>query len=1088
MLWRDIWQAFAKSWGRFVSIVCLVSLGSFALVGLSVTGPDMRDTGNTFFAQHHLSDISVIGDYGLSREDRTDINRAPGASRIEYGYLKDVVIKDTDTSVRIFSAPEHLSTYDVIHGRMPRTVGEIAVDSAHESEYPIGSTYEITEKADQMGDTVLRRTSFTVVGVVHSTEILSNVNMGQSQSGSGSLEGYGVVTPEAFDSDTYMIARLSYSDLERMGDHYSDAYADRLQQHKDDLDRILAGRPADRLKEIKNQLTPQIDEGRNKLDDAKTQLTSTQRQLDDAKTQLDTADKQIAAGEQQLSQSTADAEASIAQGKADVASAQVTYNAKHNEYQNAAAQVAAAREQMNTAQAQVSQAQTIIDSLTTAAKSLRDEAIQTANDNDELSDEARKAAIDAANAAYGQTIKVSIEPQQRQLDSKKAQVNAAQAQVNARERELAEAKSQLDDAQTQLDEGNAKVAQGEADLASQQASAQASIDAAKAKLAAKQQEYNTKKAEFDKRKPQAERQISDSQAALDEQTAKLNALEEPVYALDSRRETPGSEGYRVYDNISIIVDSLARVFPYFMYFVAALVTFTTMTRFVDEERINAGTLKALGYSDRDVMRKFLIYGFTASCLGAIIGIAAGHLLMPLIVYNAYKVGFNIPFIHLGFHWPVTVLALVLAFLSAVFPAWVAAFRELRERPASLLLPKPPSAGSKILLERIPAIWGRLSFTHKVTARNIFRYKQRMFMTVFGVAGSVALLMAGLGVQGSISGVSENQFGNIITYDLIVSRNNHVTDSQQKQIDSRLGRSDVERSTSVRYQALSKVAGRNSDKQSITMIVPKDENDFAKYLSLRTRSGHEPLQLAASGAVISERFANLIGAKQGDVITVQDSVGESHRVKVTGIAEMYIGHFMFMSPSAYRQAFHTDYSPNAHLVTLRNDSLENTRTQAASFMRLGGVNGVVQNTNYENQIATVVRALNKIMQVLILIAALLAVVILYNLTNLNVAERIRELSTIKVLGFYEREVTMYIYRETLLLSVFGVLAGYGFGAWLHRYIITAVPPEEVMFDPTIVWQAFVVPFVLIALITAALGWYVNRKLRKVDMLEALKSVE
>ncbi|WEV41666.1 FtsX-like permease family protein [Bifidobacterium sp. ESL0682] len=468
------------------------------------------------------------------------------------------------------------------------------------------------------------------------------------------------------------------------------------------------------------------------------------------------------------------------------------------------------------------------------------------------------------NGTYNPGI-AQVQAAQAQLNTKRAQADAGNTQLVQKQQQLAAAKTKLDQAAAQLTQARAKVQQSQQELAAKQKQAQAQIDAAQTELTNKTNEYNTKKAQFDQAEPGTQQKIKDAESKLNDATAMLNAVEDPVYSVDSKRETPGSDGYKIYDSVSVIVDSLSHIFPYFMYLVAALVTFTTMTRFVDEERINAGTLKGLGYSDRDVMKKFVVYGFAASILGAIIGIFTGHTLLPMIVYNAYKIGFNVPVIHLGFHWQVTLLAIVLAMLSAVVPAVWSAARELKERPAALMLPKPPSAGSKILLERIPFIWNHLNFTHKVTARNIFRYKQRMFMTIFGVCGSVALLTAGFAVQGSISGINEHQFGGVMHYNLIAAENTNVTDSQRKAIDTRLEKSDIQRSLPVHYESVSKVAGRNGDKQSVTMLVPRDTSSFDEYIKLNTRQGHHPISLDSNGAVISERFANLVHAKKGDTV-------------------------------------------------------------------------------------------------------------------------------------------------------------------------------------------------------------------------------
>ena len=602
-------------------------------------------------------------------------------------------------------------------------------------------------------------------------------------------------------------------------------------------------------------------------------------------------------------------------------------------------------------------------------------------------------------------------------------------------------------------------------------------------------EYQSSKlAEFNAQKPEAERKISEAERQITLAEEKIDNLTVPAYSVSGRREGLTSQGYCVYMVIEGIVAKLADIFPIFLYFVAALVTFSTMGRMVDEERTNSGTLKALGYGNADVMLKFTVYGFAASTLGTCIGVLAGHTLLPLIVAHAYSAGFTMPDIMLKFHPWITMAAFALAWISAVVPAWLAASKELREKPASLLLPKPPAKGSKILLEHFPPLWNRLNFTHKVTARNIFRYKTRMFMTIFGVCGAVSLLTAGLAVQSSIGQIGNRQFEELIHYDLIVAEESDTNSAQREEIATTLKGKTVQSSTAVRYEELSKTAGKENDKQSITLLATDDAYNFNEYLTLRDRKTHQPQILVNNGAVISERLAEMLNVSVGDTFTVNDENGAQRTIKVAGISEMYIGHFIFMNAQCYEHVFGDQYSTNAYMVRLKDHSNANTERQGAKFMKLAAVRGVVQNTTQKNMVSTIVGSLNQIMEVLILVAVLLAVVILYDLTNLNVSERIRELSTIKVLGFHTSETTMYIYRETILLSLLGILAGYGFGEWLHRYIITEVPPDEVMFDPAISWIALAAPAIVVAVVLAVLGWIVYRQLETVDMLEALKSVE
>ncbi len=607
-------------------------------------------------------------------------------------------------------------------------------------------------------------------------------------------------------------------------------------------------------------------------------------------------------------------------------------------------------------------------------------------------------------------------------------------------------------------------------------------------LSAAKDELAEKQKEFDEKEPDAEKEIEEAEEKLKDAQETLDNLKAPVYSLNSRREIPGSEGYKIYSTISKIVDALANVFPIFLYFVAALVTSTTMARFVDEERINSGTLKALGYSNKDVLKKFTFYGLVSSLLGTIMGIILGHTLLPFIVYNAYHDGFVFQNIEWHFNPWISLVAILLAVISSIGPAWLVAAKELKEKPAQLLLPKPPTAGSKILLERLPFIWNKMSFTHKVTARNIFRYKKRMLMTIFGVAGAVSLLFAGFSVQHSVGGISDRQFGDIIHYDMIVAENDQLLDKQKTEVEDQLKDDEVKESLGIHYEAMTKIAGDNKDTQEIKLIVPSEIDQLKNYVTLDNRKSGKSLKLPDDGVIISERLAKLLNVKTGDTITLKDEDNISRKMKISDITEMYMGHFVFTSEAGYEQIFGSDYQTNAYLVNLENNSLNNTEKQAANFMNLAGVEGVVQNTTMINQVHTIVNSLNKIMKVLIVIAALLGIVILYNLTNINVSERIRELSTIKVLGFYDKEVTLYIYRETILLTIIGIVAGFGIGEILHQYIITVVPPDDVMFNPALGGGSFLIPALIIAIVTTILGFVVNYRLKNVDMLEELKSVD
>lgn len=649
-------------------------------------------------------------------------------------------------------------------------------------------------------------------------------------------------------------------------------------------------------------------------------------------------------------------------------------------------------------------------------------------------------------------------------------LNTAKKQLDSGKTSLQTAKKELSNARTEYNTNLKK------------------LEDAKKELQDKESEYNEKLQEFQEKEPEALQEIEENEIKLSDSQEKLNKLEHPTYSVNNRREIPGGEGYSIYETVSEIVDSLAKVFPIFLYFVAALVTLTTMTRFVNDERINSGTLKSLGYTNKDVIKKFTIYGLIAGMTGTVIGIILGHTLIPLIVYNAYSVGFTLPKIELHFHLGITVVTILLSLISSVLPARIVATKDLQESTASLLQPKAPKAGTKIFLEKIKPIWNKMKFTQKVTARNLFRYKKRMFMTIFGVAGAASILFAGFSVKHSISEINERQFEDIIKYDAIVVSNDDIEQEEKEELQNLLNSEEIKSYSSIYYEEISKETGKNNDKQNIKLIVPENTEQFNEYISLMNRKTEENINLSNDGVVISERLADLLNVKVGDSFSYTDSNDKEHDVTVSGICEMYAGHFMFMNQEEYRNVYGNEFETNANLLLLKDNSIENTEEQVAKFMNLSAVKGVVQNTTLYNQINTIVESLDIIMLVLIIIAALLAIVILYNLTNINVSERIRELCTIKVLGFHNKETTMYIYRETIILSAIGIVVGWIIGMLLHDYILTVVPPDEVMFNPTIWIGAYIIPLVTISIVSFVLKYYVNHKLKNVDMLEALKSVD
>lgn len=644
---------------------------------------------------------------------------------------------------------------------------------------------------------------------------------------------------------------------------------------------------------------------------------------------------------------------------------------------------------------------------------------------------------------------------------------------------LDEGKKQLDEAESNLLAGKKRLQEIETRLQAQEnqvsqlpepQKSQVSIQIEEAKEQLKQEKEKLSHAESDFASEKAKWQTSRDE---------VNALTEPTYHVYNRKSSPTGQGYLMYSNSAMSIRAVGNIFPVVLYAVAAMVTFTTMTRFVDEERTNAGIFKALGYHSKDIIAKFVIYGQVAGTLGTFFGILIGHYILAPTISHIITERMIVGESQQYFYWTYSCLALGLSLVASVLPAYLVSRRELHEEAAQLLLPKPPVKGSKILLERMTFIWSHLSFTQKVTARNIFRYKQRMLMTIFGVAGSVALLFAGLGIQSSVVGVADRQFNDLQQYQMILSVNSRASYSDKAKLEEKLQSDEVESYRLIYSKQIEEKYSGKAGVQTVTIMVT-DQDDLAPFVILEKNG--ERLSLS-NGVVLTEKLAQLAGVSVGDNFTI-----DGKTFKVGAITEHYVGHFVYMNQATYEEIYGQAPKMNTYLVQLKDKSEVNTETVAGEFMDQAAVSGLVQNASTIQLFESFANSLNHTMAILVLVSVLLAIVILYNLTNINVAERIRELSTIKVLGFHNKEVTLYIYRETIILSLVGMILGLVSGFYLHQFLIQMIAPGTFRFQPKVGWEVYLIPVLDVSVILTILGFFVNHYLRKVDMLEALKSVE
>ncbi|MEG3315920.1 FtsX-like permease family protein [Streptococcus suis] len=1115
--WKDMRQSLLSSKGRFLSIFSLMMLGALALTGLKVTAPNMEKTVQAYIASHRTMDLAVISGLGLSQADLDELETIEGAT-LEAGYFKDVVTNEGQTAIRLFSAPKTLSTYKLVEGEMPSQKGQIALSASFKNRYKLDDTVQVTE-SDKDGK-ILTQTSFTLVGFVASAEIWDNETMGMAASGDGQLGGYGLVSQDTFKSEVYTIARIRYDDLVDLP-YYSQAYQDRLDQHQEDLEKLLADNDEQRLETIQAEGQTEIDKGEAEISQAQSQLDQAAGELASGKDQLASGRSEFARGRAKLVQSEMELRTVLAQllqtkfqldeskkeldnQKDKLDQSKSFLDVSHEGLLETAQRLESAKQQLDSQNAQLSQTASQIStgraSWFQAQKELDLEIANHLQEGQTLSDYpdllARQEGLDVEKSRLDQMESAHEQANQAYLQgydyyqTKQNEYNSNLAQYQTWNQEYQAGLARYQAGLSQYEQGIAAYNKGVEDYEwglSQLESSNQLLRQEELRLEEADKELSQAQSQFSEKKATADQEISQAQTEIAQAKSDLSKLEKAPYQVYTRSSLPGGDGYTTYSNATRSIAAVGNVFPVVLYLVAALVTFTTMARFVDEERTQSGLLKALGYTNRQIMAKFILYGLAAGLVGTIVGIIAGNLLLSPLISDIITQTTVIGPAKLHFYPLWTGLALLLSLASSVLPAYLVARRELTEKPAQLLLPKPPVTGSSIWLEKWPAIWSRLSFTHKVTARNIFRYKLRMLMTIFGVAGTVALLFGGLGIRSSISGVVQRQFGELIHYDMLVVENSRATEEELDKLTHFLQSDQVRQSLPVAFEQLNQTVEENGQRKNLSIsLYISDRRDFGNQVSLESSTG-QPIKLSDRGIVLTEKLAQIYGVSVGDKLslTLED---KEVSVRVEAVADMYAGHFIYMTRGYYEQVTGKQKTANAYLVQLKDSQLGHIQTLASQLLAMPAVRSLVQNTSLIDMLTTIAGSLQTIMTILVILSILLGLVILYNLTIINMSERIRELSTIKVLGFHNKEVTMYIYRETIALSLIGMLVGLVGGIYLHKLLLAMIGSDSIRFNPSVGLEVYLIPILAISGILAALGWYVNHHLRKVDMLEALKSVD
>lgn len=800
-----------------------------------------------------------------------------------------------------------------------------------------------------------------------------------------------------------------------------------------------------------------LDEQKAKLDAQRTQLEQNQNLLNEQKAQL-------GQNESQLMEWKAQYEALLESGMADEAVLQ-EMAAKIAEGEAA---LAAGKEQMAAGQAQLDEGK----------KQLDDAQAQLAAGQAQLN-----AGQEELNAGYAQLAEAQAQlaAGQAQIDSGRTQLTEGQAQLDAGRSALESGKSQLTDAQTQLALAKQEIADGWSQLAEGEkklANAQTELAENEQKLQDAQKEYEDGKAEADEKIADAQAELTDAEEAIEE-------LEPAKWYINSRDDLTDYTGYG--ENADRM-RAIGKVFPVLFFLVAALISLTTMTRMVEEQRTQIGTLKALGYERHSIAAKYLGYACLATVTGSIVGILFGEKVFPYIIITAY--GIMYPYMHsvvVPYNVEYALLASLAALACTLFATIFSCYRELREQAAQLMRPPTPKNGKRVLLERMTWLWSRLSFTWKATIRNLVRYKKRFFMTVFGISGCMALLLVGFGLKDSIFDIGKIQYHELSLYNGNVVLNEEASEEEQDQAVRKLDQDPRVHATAENLLKQVTISNGKEEKD-VFLNVPKDADSFSEFIVNRDRVTKEQYTLDDSGVILTEKAAKVLEVQAGDTIYIEDEEKGEIPYKISAVCENYMMHYLYMTTNAYEEGFKEAPDYNSVYYIMKDGKVGETEAVGGSVIEEDGALSVSYTTNVEEQLDDMLGSLNIVIVVLVISAGMLAFVVLYNLNNINITERRRELATLKVLGFYPMEVAEYVYRENVILTVIGALAGILLGKILHRFIIVTVEIDTAMFGRNIDFSSFLYGFLITVGFSILVNLVMYFKLKKIDMIESLKSVE
>ena len=1103
---KDFIRDILKSKGRFLSIVAIVALGVAFFTGVKSSPIVMKASSDKYYDKYNLMDIRLISTLGLTDKDVDDIKNIEGVEGVYPTYSIDVIsiYNSTEKVLKVHGLDlnklndkkNYINQLKLIKGRLPQKSGEcvLEIPKIKALNYPIGSEISLSSGKDDKLSKSLSKSKYKVVGYVETPYYLSQ-EKGNSSIGGGVIEGAIMIPESDFKMDTYTEMFLTVKSAKEL-DTYGDEYSNLVKTVTDKIENMKNKLTTRRYNEVVKKAEDKIQKQEDKLSKAKKDFDKgkkeyeenklkSENEIKEAENKILDASEQIEDGKAQLKNEKKRAFEQIEEGKVKLASAETDLKNGQKKYQTALKKF---NSNKKTAESEIKKAESDLEELSNQIDDLKNgnKLIEKQLQNEQLSEVERSELENKLN----ENLYILSVMQQKykdgtdKLESSKSELllgekklKETKATLEASEKKIANEKTKLKSSEKLAEE---KFKKAEEELYQRENQ----IEEAKLELKENKAKLKTELNKAKKELQEAEEKIADGEEKIKDAKKQIKKIEKPtLYILDR----DSHQSFVEYEGCANSIDALAKIFPVFFFAVAALVCLTTMTRMVDEQRINIGTLKGLGYKTSQISKKYILYALIACITGSILGLAIGFSVFPTVIFFAYGMMYSIENIVYVFSIPIAIGITSLALIIITLSAYMACRKELKETPAILMRPKAPKSGKRILLERVPFIWNRFSFISKVTVRNIFRYKKRFLMTVLGIAGCTALILTGFGIKDSIEMILTGQYGTLFKYDMSLVIQSDMTDKQIYELRKNL--SDIDEIN--KYEFFSYENGDikvNNTTKEITIVVPENLKKMDKFIHLQDRKTQNPIKLNNKGIVLTEKIARDLGVKAGDEIELINSDDKKVKIKVSNITENYISHYVYISPENYTKLFEKDLDFNRVIGILNNPSVKIEDKLSKKLFDIDTIDGITFNTASKETFHNTIKNLNYVVLIMIISAGALAFVVLYNLTNVNISERIREIATIKVLGFYDKEVSAYIYRENIILTIIGTVVGLGLGTILHKFIMVTVEIQSMMFGRVIDMSSYFIAAVLTIVLSLFVNLAMFYKLRNVKMVESLKSVD